>query len=170
MNRRASAYVMTKVLNTVYTVYFSGVISIEHSLSLNLQKDSAQGGDIINGARNKPNQLTLSVIETDTEHWQGWSSDVLKALETMKRCRYLCTVVTSLASYSNMLLTEITVTQDEENQCGWSGDLVFTEYAAASGWNSPSFKSRNNSSTRTNTGSAGTKKVDNPYQQVTGRL
>ena len=65
----------------------------------------------------------------------------------------LCGVVTSMGSYTDMLLTEITATQDEENQCGWSGSLTFTQYVPSDGENE--VKTNDNSSTRENTGFTG---------------
>ena len=51
-----------------------------------------------------------------------------------------------------MLLSEIAATQDEENQFGWSGSLTFTEYVKSS---AAQAKAADNSSTRVNTGAAG---------------
>ncbi len=170
MSRNSSAYIRCIAGGKTYTYHFTGVTSIEHSLSLNLEKESAQGSDIVNGARNKPNQITLSVIETDAEHTSGWAARMLECMDALKKNRYLCTVVTSMATYKKMLLTEISATQDEENQYGWSGELVFTEYVSVMDGNASSGKSKNNSSTRKNTGSTGTKKVLSPFQQMLSKL
>ena len=137
--------------------------SIEHNLALNLDNTSSQGSDIINGARNLANQVTLSVVETDVEHSPGWAARMLECMTALKKGRYLCKVVTSMATYHKMLLTEINVTQDEDNMYGWSGTLTFMEYipvtSSSSGSSSGSSKTSNNSSVRKNTGSTGTKKV-----------
>ncbi len=170
MSRKSSAYVRCQSGGKTRIYYFTGVTSIEHNLSLNLEKDSSQGSDIINGARNKPNQVSLSVVETDAEHSAGWSAKMLGDMVSLKENRSLCTVVTSMATYKQMLLTEINATQDEENQYGWSGTLVFTEYIPVTGGNSSSGKSKNNSSTRKNTGSTGSKKVLTPFQQLLSKL
>ena len=69
-----------------------------------------------------------------------------------------------------MLLTEITATQDEENQYGWSGELVFMEYIPEKDGKSENVKTNNNSSVRKNTGSTGTKKVLSPFQQMLSKL
>ena len=53
---------------------------------------------------------------------------MLAALDSIRRNRVLCRVVTSMGSWENMLLSEITATQDEENQYGWAGDVVFMQY------------------------------------------
>ena len=157
MNAHSTAYVSCTVNGKAYQYYFTGVTSIEHSLTLNLEKDSSQGTDIVNGARNKPNQVTLSVIETDAEHMPGWAADMLSAMNSVKSGRYLCKVATSMGTYRNMLLTGITATQDGENQCGWSGSLTFVEYVPEN--KKKKKKEQNNSSTRKNTGSAGTRQV-----------
>ena len=169
MNATSSAYVTCTVSGKKYTYHFTGVTSIEHNLALNLDNEAAQGEDIVNGAKNLSDQVTLHVIETDTEHMPGWASSMLAAMRALKKGRYLCKVITSMATYNKMLLSEITATQDEENQDGWSGELVFMEYIPVSSGKSNS-KTNNNSSTRRNTGSTGTKKVLTPFQQLLKKI
>ena len=142
-----------------YTYRFCGVVSMEHNLALNIGNDASQGGDIINGARNLPDQVTLQVVETDVNHSPGWSARMLEAMASLKQNRYLCKVVTGLATYKDMLLTEITATQDEENPYGWSGGLTFMKYipvtssgVSTGSGSSSSVRTSNNSSTRKNTG------------------
>jgi hypothetical protein len=73
-----------------------------------------------------------------------------------------------MGSWENMLLSEITATQDETNQYGWAGDIVFMQYiphseqyytdtsgggGASTGSSiSSTRKTENNSSTKKNTG------------------
>ena len=159
MGASSAAYVACSIGGKTYTYHFTGVTAIEHSLALNLDNDSSQGTDIVNGARNLANQVTLSVVETDTEHPAGWASRMLEAMSVIKKSRYLCQVVTSMAIYSRMLLTEINATQDEENQYGWSGTLTFMEYIPVTEENTKSVKTSNNSSVRKNTGSTGSAAV-----------
>ena len=156
MNAASAAYVTARVNGEPCAWHFTGVTAIEHSLSLTLNSTAAQGMDLINGARNQPDRVTLTVIETDTEHSPGWAARMLAAMAGLKRKRMLCGVVTSMGSYTDMLLTEITATQDEENQCGWSGSLTFTQYVPSEGENA--VKTNDNSSTRENTGFTGTVK------------
>lgn len=163
MPKASTAYVTCAVSGKTYTWHFTGVTSIEHNLALNLDNDAAQGEDIVNGARNLSDQVALQVVETDTEHMPGWSSAMLAAMRSLKRNRTLCKVATSMAAYENMLLSEITATQDGENQNGWSGELVFMEYIPAGEGNG---KTDNNSSTRRNTGNTGTKKITTPILQL----
>ena len=93
---------------------------------------------------------------------------MLAALDSIRRNRVLCRVVTSMGSWENMLLSEITATQDEANQYGWAGDIVFMQYiprseqyytdtsgggGASTGSSvSSTRKTQNNSSTKKNTG------------------
>ena len=128
MSASSVAYISCKVGGKTFKYRFTGVTSIEHNLALNLDTDVSQGSDIVNGARNQPNQVTLSVVETDAEHPAGWAARMLECLAAVKKGRYLCKVVTSMAAYSRMLLSEISAVQDEENQYGWSGTLTFMEY------------------------------------------
>ena len=69
-------YVSCTVNGQAYTYHFTGVTGIGHNLALNLNNASAQGTDIVKGARNLPDQVTLSVIETDAEHSPGWSGSL----------------------------------------------------------------------------------------------
>ena len=150
-----------------FTYRFAGVVEIEYNFALNINADPETDTDVINGARKLPNQIRLSVIETDVNRNPGWAAGMLQAMEKLRNARTLCTVVTSMGSWSSMLLSEITATQDEENQFGWAGDLVFMKYlpvtassaaaVAASGGvsgggASSARRTQNNSSTTTNTG------------------
>ena len=168
MSKHSTAYVTCTVGGKTYKYFFTGVTSIEHSLTLNLEKDSSQGTDIVNGARNKPNQIKLSVIETDAAHSPGWAATMLEAMNALKRNRILCKVYTSMGTYKRMLLTEISATQDEENQYGWQGSLSFTEYVPAA--EASAEKTADNSSVRTNTGSGTARKLTgSPFQQLLQR-
>ena len=167
----SSAYVTCTAGGKTGTWHFTGVLSIEHSLSLNLESIASQGTDIVNGARNQPNRVTLSVMETDAAHASGWSARMLEAMASLKRNRTLCKVVTSMGSYKQMLLTEINATQDGENQCGWKGTLHFVEYVPVTDSRESGKKTNNNSSTRKNTGSSGNvrKMTGTPFQQLLQR-
>ena len=170
MNASSSAYVSCVIGGNTYAYHFTGVTAIGHSLALNLDSTASQGTDIVNGARNLSDQVTLSVVETDVEHAPGWAARMLEAMAALKKHRTLCTVATSMGTYRNMLLTEISATQDEDNQDGWSGSLAFMEYIPVTEENAAAVKANSNSSVRTNTGSAGTKKLSGtPLQQLLRR-
>ena len=123
---QSTAYIVASGID--YTYRFCGVTEIEYNFALNIDADTSQGGDIINGARRLPNQIRLSVVETDVASQPGWAASMLAALDSIRRNRVLCRVVTSMGSWENMLLSEITATQDEANQYGWAGDIVFMQY------------------------------------------
>ena len=155
MGKSSAAYVTCTVNGKAYTWHFTGVTGIEHNLALNLNNKSSEGMDIVNGARNLANQVTLSVIETDAEHAPGWAARMLEAMASLKKGRHLCRVVTSMAAYDRMLLTEINANQDGENQFGWTGTLTFVEFIPVTEENAEEIKTNTNSSVRTNTGSSG---------------
>ena len=155
MSTASTVYVACAADGKKYAWHFTGVTAIEHSLTLDLNREASQGTETVNSARNLPDRVTLSVIETDTAHSPGWSARMLEAMASLKRNRIPCRVVTSLGTYENMLLTEITATQDEENQEGWSGELAFLEYLPAAAGNNGDMKTNTNSSVRKNTGMAG---------------
>ena len=60
---KSTAYIIASGID--YTYRFCGVTEIEYNFALNIDADTSQGGDIINGARRLPNQIRLSVVETD---------------------------------------------------------------------------------------------------------
>ena len=165
MSGSSAAYVTCDIGGKACTWHFTGVTAIEHSLALNLDNDSSQGTDIVNGARNLASQVTLSVIETDTEHPAGWAARMLEAMAALKKGRLLCKVVTSMATYDRMLLTEINATQDGDNQYGWSGTLTFMEYISVTEENVKDTKTNSNSSVRKNTGSTGSA-IASPFVQL----
>ena len=136
-----------------YTYRFSGVLSVKHEMSLNIQKDgeSLYHTDYVNGARNAPNKVILEVLESDIGHAAGWATRMMQAMESIKRNRVLCTVVTSAFALSGMLLSEFTATEDETSQSGWQGTLTFTRSETSSG----TTKMYDNSSLPTHTGSTG---------------
>ena len=170
MSKSSAAYVTCVAGGKTCTWHFTGVTGIEHNLALNLNNKSSEGTDIVNGARNLANQVTLSVVETDVEHSSGWAARMLEAMVSLKKGRHLCRVVTSMAVYDQMLLTEINATQDEENQFGWSGTLTFVEYIPMTDENAEEIKTNSNSSVRTNTGSTGGKKITGtPLSQLIQR-
>ena len=111
-----------------YTYRFCGVTEIEYNFALNIDADTSQGGDIINEARRLPNQIRLSVVETDVEASPGWAASMLSALDSIRRNRVLCRLTTNMGSWGQMFISEITATQDETNPYGWAGDIVFMQY------------------------------------------
>ena len=143
-----------------FTYTFSGVISIQHAFSLKIQteSESATGTDYVNGARNQPDKVILTVLESDVGHLSGWADRMLQAMESLKRTRTLCNVVTSAKTYSAMLLSEFTATVDETSQSGWQGVLTFVQYVPPA----VPEKTNDNASAATHTGSAG------PVQTVSG--
>ena len=88
--------VLIQIPSYNYTYTFSGVLSISHRMTLKTDSDaeSASGIDYVNAARNAPNKVTLKVIESDVGHAAGWANRMLQALESLKRSRTLCNVVT----------------------------------------------------------------------------
>ena len=156
-----------------YTYTFTGVLSVKHEYSLKLQtdSDSADGSDYINGARNQPDRVILSVAESDVMHSAGWSDRMLQAMESVKRSRVLCEVVTSARTYSGMLLSEFSAVADETSQSGWQGTLTFTRTSLPA----VPVKTNDNASMPVNTGSAGAVQTvsdagtSSPFRQMLAR-
>lgn len=147
------AYILVKSTNQIY--HFTGVTSIKHDITLKIEEktDSTEEAGLINGAKNNPDKVTLSIVETDAAHEAaGWAERMLDVLFSIKRNRLLCRVVTAHHMYDNMLLSSVNADQDEIIQDGWSGELVFTECMSVS--QQATTKVDDNASKITNTGSA----------------
>ena len=147
---RSSAYVLASGID--YQYHFCGVISVQYAYSSLVASgsDQAIGTDFLNGVRNQPAQVTLTVAESDAMRQDGWSARMIACLEGIKMGRYLCTLVTPLKTFDNMVLTDFTAVQDEYSQAGWSGTLTFTK-TSLFGWG----RAKDNSSVIVNTASAG---------------
>ena len=160
---QSSVYIVVKDVNRTY--HFTGVTAITHNLSLKISEktDTTEETNLVNGAKNQPDKVTLSVVETDAAHSaQGWAARMLDVLEGVKRGRRLCRVVTPYHTYENMLLSAISATQDETNMDGWSGELTFTECTVPV--SASQAKTNTNASIPKNTGSTA------PANKVTGKV
>ena len=150
---RSGAYIIIKGQGT--SLHFTGVTEISHQIRLKIfdKADITEAASFVNGAKNEPDRVTLSVIETDAAHEAaGWSSRMLEILYTVKRDRMLCEVITPQKAYSDMLLSEISAVHNAEIPDGWSGELTFTEYIPLAVLGET--KADDNASTPRNTGSA----------------
>ena len=145
----STAYILVKKVGYRYT--FDGVTAISHALSLKLSTDSDGdlSSDYVNHARNEPDTVTLSVVASDAHvPVIGWSRQMMTSLCQIKELRLLCQVVTPLRAYDNMLLTALTVQQDETCPDGWTGTLTFTQADPPAASGNP----QDNSSTPTSSG------------------
>ena len=165
MPSTSTAYVLIPSLGYRYS--FDGVTSISHSLSLKIStdSDSSSTADTVNNARNEPDVVSLSVVASDAHvPVIGWTQQTFRSLAQIKELRLLCRVVTPLRTYDNMLLSALSVLQDDTCPDGWTGTLTFTQAQYVT-WN-PDYHApaagtytNSNSSTVTNTGSAAAKTV-----------
>ena len=147
---QSSAYILAQGID--YQYHFCGVISIQYAYSSLVASgsDNAIGTDFLNGVRNQPTQVTLTVAESDAMRQDGWSARMIAALEGIKMGRYLCTLVTPMKTYDNMVLTDFTAVQNEYSQSGWSGTLTFTK-TSLFGWG----KAKDNASVIVHTAAPG---------------
>ena len=149
MKTTSTAYLRVQTTKEKYV--FDGVVSITHALTLKVStdSDSSTGADYVNNARNEPDVVTLSVAASDVNPAvKHGNRATVQALAEIKEKRLLCRLVTNLRSYKNMLLTDLSVLQDETCPCGWTGTLTFTQVEPAT----PASNPQDNSSTPTSTG------------------
>ena len=74
---QSSAYIVVKEQGTA--LHFTGVTEITHRLGLKIfdKADVTEAASFVNGAKNEPDRVTLTVIETDAEHSPGWAARML---------------------------------------------------------------------------------------------
>ena len=108
---------------------FTGVTCIRqnHPLKLTTSADASESASAVNGALLQPVKITLSVTESDAEHRSGWSRAMADALAAIRASRALCVLSTPLRTFSNLLLSDLTVTRDESCPDGFSAEITFTE-------------------------------------------
>ncbi len=124
------------------TYVFDGVVKIQHALSLKMEEDtsSKKGKDIVNNAQNEPDEVTMEVVMSNVYSTQSditQSNDdrakgALATLMELKKARRKVQVITYYATYNNMLLQGIAISQDESNHFGWTGELTFKEVTSSS--------------------------------------
>ena len=156
MPSTSTAYVLIPSLGYRYS--FDGVTSISHSLSLKIStdSDSSSTADTVNNARNEPDVVSLSVVASDAHvPVIGWTQQTFRSLAQIKELRILCRVVTPLRTYDNMLLSALSVLQDDTCPDGWTGTLTFTHAEAATA----AVKTEDQSSTPRSTGSSAVRSV-----------
>ncbi len=113
---------------------FSGVTAVRISQSLRVASGSEgeDAADLMNGARNQPTKVTLSVVETDTAG-NHRCRNMLAALTALRAGRKLCRVRTAIMDFDSLLLTDFTAVRDEAGPESWTGTLTFTEVLPESG-------------------------------------
>lgn len=121
------------------TYYFDGVIKIEHSIALKIEDDPSNiknTNEYTNNAKNEPDEVKIEIVMsnvyTSGGDLPGSSGDRLKnayaALDNLKRNCTLLSVVTSLKTYTNMLVKQLAVSQADGNaDDGWSGSITLHE-------------------------------------------
>ena len=129
-------YIFNKSKNETYMV--DGVIKVSYAMTLKVEEEpnEEKAWQYINNAKNEPNKVTFDVIMSEvyttrndlTKHAENRSESALTVLNNVKRERVLVDVVTNLMTYSNMLLSGISLTQDDgTTHFGFYGQLTFTE-------------------------------------------
>ncbi len=83
-------------------------------------------------------------------------------MASIKETLTLCTVATPVWVYKDMLLTDISVVEDETCSDGWTGSLTFTHTDPSAA----NVKTNDNSSTRSSSGQTGTEWIVNTADSV----
>jgi len=120
------------------TYRFDGVEKASHSLTLKMSEDISDEKDkdsYINNAKNEMNKIAFDVRMSDvytdktdlTKQKKNRSESAMYVLEDLKRTRRKVDVYTNLMIYKDMLLADMSITQDDTSHFGWYGTLTFQE-------------------------------------------
>ncbi|MBR2799811.1 MAG: hypothetical protein IKE04_02825 [Oscillospiraceae bacterium] len=145
--------------DTGATYFFDGVIKIEHSIQLKIEDDPSNiknAKAYTNNARNEPDEIKIEIamsnVYVTTGDLPGKSGDRLKnafsVLDGLKSACRLLSVVTTLKTYTKMLIKSLTVTQAEGNADGWNGEITLHQLLEP--YKAP--KARNNTSSEVDDG------------------
>ena len=135
---------------TKKSYWFDGVIKLQHTGTLKLEEDLSEKKayektKYVNNAKVEPDKVTLNVIMSDvytdendltvtvktgkngkkTSTGETRSTAAVKVLHALKDDRTKLMVITPQYIYSDMLLSGMSINQDEENPYGWEGQLTF---------------------------------------------
>ena len=118
-----------RVSGTGSEVHFSGITQIRHSLSLKVatDTDTTEIVEYLNGAREQPAKVTLSLVETDAGHRAGWAARKVEILDLIRSSKVLVEIYTPIRNYYNMVLSDLVIIQEDGNPNGWTGTATFTE-------------------------------------------
>ena len=101
-------------------MHFSGITQIRHSLSLKVatDTDTTEIVDYLNGAREQPAKVTLSLVETDAGHRPGWAARKVEILDLIRSSKVLVEIYTPIRNYYNMVLSDLVIIQEDGNPNG----------------------------------------------------
>lgn len=130
-------------------LYFDAIVKVQHTVALKIEDDPDKiqdGSDeygnqqkkYINNAINEADEVSFDVVmsnvHTDTGDLPGSTGDrcvnAYTVLREIKTSRRKVKVITTYATYSNMLIKAIQLLQDETNTYGWSASITFHEAIA----------------------------------------
>ena len=134
---------------------FDGVLKIQHNISVKLEEEPEKKKDeYVNNARNEPDKVVLDVRMSDVYYGGSSTADatrlneyqtqalnaakkalidstktrstsIYQTLHWLKEQRRKLTLITTHYVYVEMIITSLTVNQDETSPCGWEGQITF---------------------------------------------
>lgn len=123
----------TMIRSSSGTLYFDALLHADHTSSVTPTQHPVQTGAAISDhAYVEPKEISLEVGMTDVVGGDGSSVQAYKVFLALMEKREPCTVVTRLATYSNMLLTSISSPDDYTTMYGLRCTLIFTEIRVVS--------------------------------------
>ena len=110
--------------------YFDAVFSAQHRFTVTLTKHPVQNGaSISDHAYMEPSEVMIDIGMTDTMkgHSKNHSVNAFKTLKTMMSLRQPVKLVTRLNTYTNMVITSISVPDDVKTMNTLRSTIIFTK-------------------------------------------
>lgn len=118
--------VNTMIKTSSGNIYFDAVLNTDHNTSVTPTEHPVQSGaSISDHAFVNPPEITLEIGNSDVHHTDGYSAQSFQRLEAIMEKRDLVTLVTRLNTYTDMLITSISVPDNYETLYGLKATIIF---------------------------------------------
>lgn len=142
-------------------LFFDATISENHTSTMTKTEHAIEtGSKITDHSYANPDELTLILMSSDVNEDDGHSVETYKSLKTLQKSGEPLTVVTSMGSYKNMLITSLSAPRDSTSVHSVTATVMFEEMLIVS-TETVSVEGRSNDqdSQKTGSTSSGTKQA-----------
>lgn len=118
--------VNTMIRTSGENIYFDAVLNTDHNTGVTPTEHPVQSGaSISDHAFVNPEEITLEIGNSDVHHSDGYSAQSFQKLESIMEKRETVTLVTRLKTYTDMLITSISVPDNYETTYGLKATIIF---------------------------------------------
>jgi len=118
--------VNTMIKTSGENIFFDAVLNTDHNTGVTPTEHPVQSGaSISDHAFVNPEEITLEIGNSDVHHSDGYSAQSFQKLEDIMEKRETVTLVTRLKTYTDMLITSISVPDNYETTYGLKATIIF---------------------------------------------